>query len=118
MARSAGDAGAGASEDRVFTVTTASTSAADDQSLRIRRYLWTMGLRVACFIVAVTTGGVVRWVAVVGAVILPYIAVVMANAVAPRSRGSVTAVTPSADPTPRLSPTPHPPDGQLPAGRA
>ena len=51
----------------------------------MRRYLVSMGIRTACFILAVVAiavlhWAIVGWILVVAAVILPYIAVVMANA--------------------------------------
>lgn len=48
---------------------------------RSRRYLITMGVRVACFIlmVAVQPYGWYTWVFALGAVVLPYVAVVTAN---------------------------------------
>ena len=50
-------------------------------SARSRRYLITMGVRVACFIlmVAVHPYGWYTWIFAVGAVVLPYVAVVGAN---------------------------------------
>ena len=95
-------------DGRVFSVTTAPQSAALDQSARMRRYLWTMGIRTACFIIAVVASGPLRWVAVGGAAVLPYFAVVLANAVGPRTRGSVGTVTPYVDPTQRITTTAHP----------
>ncbi len=50
----------------------------------MHQYLATMGLRTACFIGAYFFEGWLRWVCVALAVILPYIAVVLANAVRPR----------------------------------
>lgn len=41
--------------------------------------MFSMGLRTLCFIGAVFTDGWIRWVLVAGAVILPYLAVVVAN---------------------------------------
>lgn len=38
-----------------------------------------MGVRTACFILAFFTGGVLRWVLIAAAFVLPYIAVVAAN---------------------------------------
>jgi hypothetical protein len=73
-------------------VTSAPVSAADDQGHRIRRYLLTMGIRVVCGALALFTQGWVRWTFVALAVVLPYIAVVMANAVGPRSGEAVTPV--------------------------
>lgn len=39
-----------------------------------------MGLRTACFVGAILASGWLRWTLVVGAVLLPYVAVVAANA--------------------------------------
>jgi fatty acid desaturase len=84
-------------------VTSAPANLADEQSGRIRRYLITMGIRTACFIGAVltATAGAPWWVwgsLAVLAVVLPYIAVVMVNAVAPRMPGGAAApVTPRGD---------------------
>lgn len=79
----------------VHTVTSARSSAADEQAARVKRYLFTMGIRTACFVLVLVVPGWWRLVAVVAAAILPYIAVVMANAVAPKRRGSASAVVPS-----------------------
>jgi Protein of unknown function (DUF3099) len=76
----------------VQSVTSAPVSAAADQAHRIRRYLLTMGIRVGCGALALFTQGWVRWTFVALAVVLPYIAVVMANAVGPRSGEAVTPV--------------------------
>lgn len=62
-------------------ITTAPTSAADEIAGRQRRYLISMAIRTACVIGAVAVGpGVLRWVLIAGAVLLPYVAVVFANA--------------------------------------
>lgn len=66
-------------------ITTATTSRADDINARQRRYLISMGIRTACFIaavvVAVTVGqGWVMWILIGASFVLPYVAVVMANA--------------------------------------
>ena len=76
----------------VQSVTSAPVSAADDQAHRIRRYLLTMGIRIVCGALALFTEGWVRWTFVALAVVLPYIAVVMANAVGPRSGEAVAPV--------------------------
>jgi len=97
---------------QVFTVTGLPTSIKDDQSARMRRYLLSMGIRTACFVLAVFTltvlhWTVVGWVLVAGAVVLPYIAVVMANAT--RSQGSVRISPPRADEEPPDEPGSVPP---------
>ena len=64
----------------VYSITAAPTSRADDVSDRTRRYLISMTIRTACFVGAVVVHGPLRWVLLVGALILPYLAVVAANA--------------------------------------
>lgn len=86
----------------VHTVTSAPTSSTDDQDQRVRRYLTMMGIRVACFGLLFVTTGWMRWAAIAGAVVLPYFAVVVANAVRPSQTGTIEAVTPVPDPTRRL----------------
>jgi hypothetical protein len=81
----------------VHTVTSAPTSTTDDQDKRIKRYLTMMGIRVLLFGLVFVTSGWLRWAAVIGAVVIPYIAVVVANAVAPRQPGSLQSVTPQHD---------------------
>ena len=73
-----------ASSPRPVLVTTAGKSARDERRDRERRYLLTMGLRVLCFIAAVVLfAGGLRWagaIAAAGSLILPWVAVVVANA--------------------------------------
>jgi len=67
-------------------ITTAGASRADDIARRQRRYVFSMAVRTVCFLAAVLVGpGVLRWVLVVAAVLLPYVAVVMANAATSKS---------------------------------
>ncbi len=76
----------------VHTVTTAPMSLAEDTQMRMRRYLITMAVRTVCFILAVVVDSWVRWVFAVGGVVLPYIAVVLANAVGPRWGSRISGV--------------------------
>ena len=73
-------------------VTTAAKSPRDERRERERRYLLTMGLRVLCFIAAIVLFAVgPRWaglVAVAGSLVLPWVAVVAANAAPKRSSGT------------------------------
>ena len=90
---------------------TARTSAA-----RQRRYLISMAIRTLCFILAVVSiGHWFMWVFLVGAVFLPYVAVVMANAGAHTDPGaSRTRVRPrpaGAPRPPRRPPVSDEPDG-------
>lgn len=61
-------------------ITTAQKGLSEDLSRRQRRYLISMMIRTACFILAVALPSPYRWIALAGALLLPYIAVVMANA--------------------------------------
>ncbi len=81
----------------VHTVTSASTSTTDDQDQRVRRYLTMMGIRVVCFGLVFVTSGWLRWTAILAAVFIPYVAVVIANAVSPRQPGSIQSVVPQDD---------------------
>jgi xanthine/uracil permease len=62
-------------------VTTAPISARDERRTRERRYLITMAVRVVAFIVAIVFAtGWIRVIAVILALVLPWVAVVLANA--------------------------------------
>lgn len=79
-------------------ITTARTSASDDQRSRQRRYAVSMGIRTVCFFAAVVVGpGVFRWVLVAAAVLLPFFAVVIANAGDQRDDGFRLPDGPSAN---------------------
>jgi len=47
---------------------------------RAGRYLVSMGIRTLCVILVIIVPGPLRWVFAVGAIVLPYVAVVAANA--------------------------------------
>lgn len=64
----------------VFNVTGAQRALSDEQVSRQRRYLVSMGIRTACVLAAIVIPGWPRWVFIAGAVVLPYLAVVIANA--------------------------------------
>jgi predicted tellurium resistance membrane protein TerC len=67
-------------DPEVHRITEAGAALSDDQASRTRRYLVAMAIRTACVVGAVVAPSPWRWILCVGAVILPYIAVVMANA--------------------------------------
>ncbi len=73
-------------EDAV-RITTVGSSRADDIAARQRRYLFSMGIRTVCFVGAVVADGWLRWVLIVAALLLPYVAVVMANNSSSKSDG-------------------------------
>lgn len=69
----------------VFVVTAAQEPLSVEQRRRVRTYVAAMALRTACFVGAIFTPGLTRWVLVAAAVVLPYFAVVVANQLARRS---------------------------------
>lgn len=88
----------------VHSITGAGESLSQEQTGRTKRYLVSMTIRTACVLLAIVVPGWPRWVFLAGAVALPYLAVVAANAGGRRR---------SAPPAPVLSVTPA-----LPAGPA
>lgn len=118
-ARDAGD---------VYTITDARRALSDEQTGRTRRYLVSMLIRTVCFVLAIFIPGWPRWVLIIAALTLPYLAVVVANA--GRENDEPTAV-PTVDPTgfralpgPAVPttqdapPRPRPPAGPSPTGPA
>ncbi len=77
-------------EDAV-RITTAAESRNADIAVRQRRYLLSMSLRTLCFVGAIIASlAGVHWlwpILIVGALVLPYVAVVLANATTTRSEG-------------------------------
>lgn len=74
----------------------------------MRKYLFSMGVRTLCFLLAVIFSGPARWIFVVFAVILPYVAVVIANATNTR-RVDVRGVVRPEEQIKRLRPGAHTP---------
>jgi hypothetical protein len=97
----------------VPSITSAPEPLEEDQARRTRRYLVQMGIRVVCFLGAIAADGWVRWTLVVLAVVLPYSAVLFANAGRDRvtyDTSPVTDVEPTALPAPDPA-RPEPFDG-------
>lgn len=88
-------------EPAAVLITAAAPPLADDLTARSRRYLLQMSTRVVCFLGAVAVDHWSRWLMLAGAVVLPYVAVVLANA--GRERGG--------DPGTFLPPPELPPGG-------
>jgi DUF3099 family protein len=87
----------GKDSPEVVTVTNARRSHSDDLDRRINRYLVSMLIRTICVVLVVVVDSPLRWAFAAGAVFLPYVAVVMANA-----RGDRYApLPPVPPPTPR-----------------
>lgn len=109
----------------VYRITGARTPLSEDVGAREKRYVIQMSIRAVCFILAIVVSGPLRYVLLVAAVILPYVAVVGANAgrgnlqsappdslltepppperpaLGPGSRDAAPTTPPIADPTPR-----------------
>ena len=77
--------------DEAVRITTAASNRNDDIAARQKRYLFSMTLRSLCFVGAIIAAlAHVGWlwpILIAGALVLPYIAVVMANATRNRSDG-------------------------------
>lgn len=80
----------------VHSITSAPATLAEDQWRRMRQYLAQMGVRIVLIFLAVlfARGSWLMWVCIAGAVVLPYTAVILANAGRDRTSRDVTAVPP------------------------
>jgi fatty acid desaturase len=78
-------------EPEAVRITSAAESRNADIAVRQRRYLLSMSLRTICFVGAIIASlAGVHWlwpILIAGALVLPYIAVVMANATTTRADG-------------------------------
>jgi hypothetical protein len=63
-----------------ISITSASQPLTTDQGRRARRYFISMMIRTICFILTVILPSPYRWFTLLAAVLLPYVAVVIANA--------------------------------------
>ena len=82
----------------VHRVTSAQEALSQQQRRRTRRYLITMSIRTVCFLALIFTHGWMQWAAIAGAVFLPYVAVVAANAGRENDRFTNTPVDRAPDP--------------------
>jgi hypothetical protein len=68
-------------EPEPVRITTAPRSHHADIAIRQRRYLISMGIRTVCFLLAVASiGHWFMWLFITGSLLLPYVAVILANA--------------------------------------
>jgi hypothetical protein len=74
----------------VYSISDAQPSLSDDQDARHRRYMYSMILRMVCFGGALLVEGPLRWILLLGSLVLPWVAVVIANA----GRETVRKATP------------------------
>jgi hypothetical protein len=82
-------------EPEVVRITTAPRSRRDDIAGRQRRYVISMAIRTVCFVLAVVCiGHWFMWVFITASFVLPYVAVILANAGAPTDPERLQEVTP------------------------
>ncbi|GIJ00223.1 hypothetical protein Slu03_26000 [Sediminihabitans luteus] len=86
------------------SITDAPDSLEEDQARRFRRYAFQMSVRTACFLGFVLIDHWTRWILALGAVLLPYVAVLLVNAGRDVTSRSVTPVDHA-----RLGTAPEPP---------
>jgi hypothetical protein len=77
----------------VYRITEVPQSHSDDLRYRMNRYLVSMGIRTVCVLLVVIVHGPARWAFAAGALVLPYVAVVMANAARHRRGDPLAAPT-------------------------
>lgn len=75
--------------NRPATITELPPSPRQEQDARMRRYLIVMGIRVACLAACLFVQGWWLLVPALGAVFLPIVAVILANAVSQRGGGAM-----------------------------
>ncbi len=90
----------------VPTITTAQRGRQADADARLRRYLAMMGVRIVCVVLAIVVPGWPKVIFILGAVVLPYLAVVVGNARDNRHvAGQTSFAGPDSGPQPqRLAP--------------
>ena len=81
-----------ATKPEVQGVTTAAAARSEDRDARMKVYLIQMLIRTACFVAALFAHGWWQLVFILGAVALPYIAVVRVNNTGPQQAGTLRAV--------------------------
>jgi hypothetical protein len=90
----------------VYRITSAVGSHSADMQQRAGRYLVSMLIRTICVVLVIVVPGPLRWVFAVGAVVLPYVAVIAANSVGDRRERPLPPPPPGVG---RSLPAPPPP---------
>lgn len=75
--------------NRTVAITELPPSPEEEQGARMRKYALTMGIRTACVLACLFVQGWWLLIPALGAIFLPYVAVVFANAVSRRGRRAV-----------------------------
>jgi hypothetical protein len=98
-------------DPEVHRITDAAEAHSADLNARVNRYLISMAIRTACVVLIFVTPSPWRWLFAVGAIGLPYVAVVLANNKGPTKAGP-PVYTPGSDRT--ALPPGRPADGSPP----
>jgi hypothetical protein len=104
----------------VYRITSATGSHSADMQQRAGRYLISMLIRTLCVVLVIVVPGPLRWVFAVGAIVLPYVAVVAANAAGERRERPLPPPPPAVGrslPGPPPTSTVQRPEGQRPEGQ-
>ena len=83
--------------DKAQSITTVGQSPESERKAGMVKYLIAMTIRVICIVLAIFVEGWLMWLCFAGAIFLPYFAVVIANAQAPKA-GSLDQVSVVAKP--------------------
>jgi len=92
-------------QPEVHRITGAQRPHSDDLDQRVGRYLVSMLIRTLCVVLVLVIHSPVRWAFAVGAVLLPYVAVVMANAGQARRQPPPPTIDLQPRPGPALPPS-------------
>lgn len=71
--------GKAGSDETVHSITDARIAHTDEMHSRMIKYSVSMGIRVVCLVLVFVVHGWLQWAFIVGAVVLPYFAVIIAN---------------------------------------
>jgi hypothetical protein len=85
------------------SVTSLGVSPEEERRGRVLKYSLAMGIRLVCIVFAVTLHGWLMWIGFIGAIFLPYFAVVIANATGTGVTKKSTLVTTPVAPTLSIS---------------
>ncbi len=80
----------------VYRITSAAGSHTVDMQQRAGRYLVSMLIRTLCVVLVIIVPGPLRWVFAVGAIVLPYVAVIIANSAGERRERPLPPPPPAA----------------------
>lgn len=94
----------------MYAITSAPRALAEDVHARTVRYLMSMGIRTSCMILLLVVPGWWKWVCGAGAIFLPMLAVLFANAGRERPREPEALLPPPGDEPKQLPRLPYDPN--------